>query len=40
MILAFDMTVRELTEERLPIHLDTVAARNFFVYKKHEKAWS
>lgn len=34
MILAFDMTVRELTEARLPIHLDTVAARNYFVCKR------
>ncbi len=34
MIVAFDMTVRELCEEGLPIHLDTVAARNYFVCKK------
>ena len=34
MILAFDMTVSELSEERAPIHLDTVAARNYFIFKK------
>lgn len=34
MILAFDMTVRELFSESAPIHLDTVAARNYFICKK------
>jgi len=34
MILAFDMTVRELTDDSVPIHLDTVAARNYFITKR------
>ena len=34
MILAFDMTLRELTSEGMPIHPDTVAARNYFICKK------
>lgn len=34
MILAFDMTVRELLEDQSPIHADTVAARNSFVALK------
>lgn len=34
MLLAFDMTVRELTEDAAPIHLDTVAARNYMISKK------
>ncbi len=33
MILALDMTVRELCEDRMPIHLDTVSARNSFIMK-------
>ena len=33
MILALDMTVRELCEDKQPIHLDTVAARNSFIMK-------
>ncbi len=33
MILALDMTVRELCEGRQPIHLDTVSARNSFIMK-------
>ncbi len=33
MILALDMTVRELCEDKQPIHLDTVSARNSFIMK-------
>ena len=34
MILSFDMTIRNLLEENAPIDSDTIAARNFYVYKK------
>lgn len=34
MILSFDMTIRNLIEENAPIDSDTIAARNFYVYKK------
>ena len=34
MIMALDMTVRELCEENQPIHLDTMAARNSFIFRK------
>ncbi|MBQ7921961.1 MAG: bis(5'-nucleosyl)-tetraphosphatase (symmetrical) YqeK [Clostridia bacterium] len=34
MILSFDMTLRNLMEENAPIDSDTIAARNFYVYKK------
>ena len=34
MIMAFDMTIRELCEEKQPIHVDTVSARNNFIYER------
>lgn len=34
MILSFDMTIRELCEDKKPIHPDTVSARNSFIFKK------
>ncbi len=34
MILSFDMTIKNLIEENAPIDSDTIAARNFYVYKK------
>ena len=34
MIMAFDMTLRELVADGKPIHPDTVAARNYFIFKK------
>ena len=37
MIMAFDMTVHELCEEKQPIHLDTVSARNSFIWKIRKK---
>ena len=32
MIYAFDLTIKELCEEKKPIHADTVAARNSFIF--------
>lgn len=37
MIMALDMTVHELCEERQPIHLDTMAARNSLIFKSRKK---
>ena len=34
MILAFDFTINELVSESLPIHADTVAARNYFICER------
>ena len=34
MILAFDMTVKELLADSAPIHEDTIAARNYFIVCK------
>lgn len=37
MIFALDTTIRELCEDKMPIHEDTVAARNSFIIKKGAK---
>lgn len=34
MILAFDFTIDELVSDGKPIHVDTVSARNYFIYEK------
>lgn len=33
MVLSFDMTIRNLMEEKAPIDSDTIAARNYYLYK-------
>lgn len=40
MIMALDMTVHELCEEKQPIHLDTVSARNSLIFKSRKKIQS
>lgn len=40
MIMALDMTVHELCEEKQPIHLDTMAARNSLIFKSRKKVQS
>ncbi len=37
MIMALDMTIHELCEEKQPIHLDTVSARNSFILRSRKK---
>ena len=34
MILALDFTIDELVSDKKPIHVDTVSARNYFIYEK------
>jgi len=34
MVLSFDMTIRNLLEEEVPVDKDTVAARNYYIYKR------
>lgn len=40
MIMALDMTVNELCDERQPIHLDTMSARNSLIFKSRKKVQS